>query len=173
MQQYSIFSKVIHDLMAVVIITTIGLGYYFGSLDSQAPNYFSTILLHKSLGVSVLMLFLLRVLVLCLTSTPGLPVSMRKIERIMAMLTKNLLYVVMLLMPVSGYLMSNAAGRPVAWFGLQLPNVIAESQSLRGIFSELHEFLAVILILLIILHVAGAIKHRFIDGHKDYLKRMF
>jgi cytochrome b561 len=73
-------------------------------------------------------------------------------------------YLLLLAMPLSGWLMSSASNFPVSWFGLvQLPDFVAADPELKDLLEDLHETLAKALVALALLHVAAALKHQFID----------
>ena len=81
-----------------------------------------------------------------------------------AHLTHGLLYVLFFAVPLAGWAYSSASGYPIVWFGvLQLPDLVGKDKALADTFKELHELLAYGLAALVVLHVAGALKHQFID----------
>ena len=86
------------------------------------------------------------------------------------------MYLLMLLIPLAGILIVNTKGNAVGFYGLlQLPMLTGENQELHELMEEVHELLAFSLLFLVILHVAGALKHRFFDmgNELDVMKRMF
>jgi cytochrome b561 len=118
---------------------------------------------HKSVGLTVLMLALVRI-GWRLFDRPPPPPPMPAWQRAAAAATHWGLYAVLLAMPFSGWMMSSAANYPVSWFGLfQLPDLVAPSESLEDILHEVHETLAATLLALTGLHVLAALKHQFID----------
>jgi cytochrome b561 len=174
-QGYGLVSKTLHWLIAIMILTMIGVGMYMTDLDKDAPARAQIYGLHKAFGVTVLGLVLLRVVWIKLSAPPRLPAGLRHWENVLSRVVKVLLYILMLLTPVAGYLMSNAAGKPINWFGLvEMPALLGEDEQWREILGELHEVFAFSMLGLVGLHVAGALKHRFIDKDPrlDVLKRM-
>jgi cytochrome b561 len=172
---YGLVSKLLHWLIALVVLTLIGVGMYMTELDKDAPARAQIYGLHKAFGVTVLGLVVLRVLWLKLSSAPALPAGFKDWERILSKTVKVLLYILMLLTPVAGYLMSNAAGKPISWFGVfEMPALLTENEQWQEILGELHEVFAFSMLGLVGLHVAGALKHRFVDKDPslDVLKRM-
>ena len=96
-------------------------------------------------------------------------------EQKIVKLLQTLLYILMVLMPISGYVMSNAGGYPINFFGLgELPALVGKSKGLGDVAHEAHELMGFAMLALILLHMAGAIKHRLKDkgGESDILKRM-
>jgi cytochrome b561 len=174
-QGYGLVSKALHWLLAIMILTLIGVGMYMTDLDKDAPARAQIYSLHKAFGVTVLGLVLLRVAWIKLSAPPRLPAGLRHWENVLSRVVKVLLYILMLLTPVAGYLMSNAAGKPINWFGLvEMPALLGEDKQWREILGELHEVFAFSMLGLVGLHVAGALKHRFIDKDPrlDVLTRM-
>ena len=125
---------------------------------------------HKAFGILVLGLALLRIIWRLSNKTPNLAIP--KLELIAARLAHVGLYALMLAMPLSGWLMSSAAGLPPSFFGLfTLPSLVAPSDELRHVFGFMHQWFAYGLIALIAVHTLAALKHHFIDKD-DILRRM-
>lgn len=176
---YGTFSKLLHWGMALIILTLIAVGIYMADLPKDTPEQkdyaFQFYGLHKSFGVIVLLLIVVRLVWLRLSPAPELPAVFEGKERLLVTGLQKLLYLLMLLAPLSGYLMSNSAGFPVQVFGLfEMPALVEKSEALNGFLHEAHELLGFGILLLVILHAAGAIKHRLKDkgGESDILGRM-
>ncbi|HEU4591596.1 MAG TPA: cytochrome b/b6 domain-containing protein, partial [Steroidobacteraceae bacterium] len=93
-------------------------------------------------------------------------------ERVLAKLSHFLLYALIFAMPLSGWLMSSAKNFPVSWFRLfQLPDLVAPDERTYQLMRDLHHLLFDLLVVVAAVHVAGALKHHFIDRN-DVLKRM-
>ncbi len=172
--KYHISSRIIHWVMALIIIGLLALGFYMEDfLAKDAPNRMQIFGLHKSFGVVALIFIFLRTFNRFIQKTPKLPASLPKIEKFAAYFVHFSLYVLMFTMPISGYLMSNYYGYPVHLFSTQLPKVVATNYELGKFFGKTHSFLAWCIISLLILHILGALKHRFFDkAENDVLKRM-
>jgi cytochrome b561 len=127
---------------------------------------------HKSVGITILAIVILRLLWRLSSPGPALPSNLGPVERTLARATHIGLYLVLFLMPLSGWLMSSAKGYPVSWFNVvQLPDLIAKNEDAFNFLKEFHETLAGVLITLALLHVAGALKHQLV--YKDgVMKRM-
>lgn len=160
--------------MAAIILFLLGLGVYMSEfLSKEAPNRLDIYNLHKSLGALVLGLVFVRIINRFIFKAPALPNSLPKFERIAAHLAHVALYLLMIAVPLSGYLMSNLFGYPVHFFSVNLPNIVEANPDLGMKINESHGVFAYILLGIIALHVAGAIKHRFFDKpENDVLKRM-
>lgn len=171
LQTYGVIAKCFHWLMAILIITMIAVGLTMADMKNT-PDKFKLIGLHKEVGITVLFLACLRLGWKILDTSPLLPNSLSTAAKLGAKLAHFGLYALMFAMPITGWLMSSAAGIPVSMFGLFLmPNLIAPDKELGHFVRGLHETLAWVLIGLITLHVLAALLHHFY--YKDnILKRM-
>ncbi len=173
--RYGLVSRLLHWLMALLILAMIGVGAYMADLDKENPLRAQLYTLHKETGVTILVLAVLRILWILASRPPVLPAVLQRWEVILARMTTSLLYFLMLATPIAGFLMTNATGKPVSYFGLfDLPLLIGENHDLHEILEDVHGFLAFTVLTLACLHAAGALKHRFIDKdpEADVLKRM-
>jgi cytochrome b561 len=127
---------------------------------------------HKSLGMTVLMLAVLRLAWRLMNPSPELTTETRRWERVLANISHFLLYALIFAMPLTGWMMSSAKNYPVSWFRLlQFPDLVAPSEQTFHQMHDLHHLLFNVLVGVALLHVAGALKHHFIDRN-DVLKRM-
>jgi cytochrome b561 len=177
--EYGTFSKVMHWMMATIIIILIAVGIYMTDLprdtDEQKQFVFQIYGMHKTFGVIALLLIAVRLVWLKVSPNPPLPAVFEGKERMLIEGLKKLLYLMMVLMPLSGYLMSNAGGHPIKFFGLfELPALIGENKAFGGIVHEMHEIGGWIMLFVILLHVAGAVKHWLKEkgSERDILQRM-
>jgi len=163
-QVYPIAMRLVHWLMAALILSLLFVG--LSMVSSLGPWKYTLLQWHKIAGVVALFAVLLRVAIRLSSRTPALPNTIPKWQKAIAKLTHLAFYALLLLMPLSGYLMQNAAGRPLSVFGVSLPSIIATDLAWYGVFRELHAWLSIALILLIILHISAALYHGLIrrDG---------
>lgn len=173
-EKYHLSSRIIHWLMALLILGLLALGIYMADfLPSDAPNKFQIYDLHKSFGVMVLILIFIRIFNRFIRPAPALPKSLPAIEKFASHAVHIALYALMLIIPFSGYLMSNSYGFSVHFFTIEMPNLTAAKPELGIYFAKIHKYAAYAIIAAIGLHVAGALKHRFFDKpENDVLKRM-
>lgn len=160
----------LHWLIAVGIIGLLALGLYMVGLPKGLPLKATLLNLHKSVGLTVFLLVLLRIMARVAFHRPPLP-PMRPWQRAAARTTQGLLYVAMVGMPVCGYLGSSFNRYGTRFWGMALPKWGWDDAGLRELFFGLHEALGYLLIFLIVLHVAGALKHQLID-RDNLLARM-
>jgi cytochrome b561 len=177
--EYGTFSKVMHWLTAAIILALVAVGIYMADLprdtDLQKQYAFKFYGLHKSVGVIALVLIAVRLIWLRISPNPTLPAVFAGKERLLVDGLKKLLYLLMIIVPVSGYLMSNAGGYPIKFFGLfELPAIVGKSKALGGFVHEVHEIAGFAILFVVLLHMAGAIKHRLKEkgGERDILQRM-
>ncbi|MGB0361057.1 MAG: cytochrome b, partial [Endozoicomonas sp.] len=124
-------------------------------------------------GVLILFLFVIRLIMRHLSKVPELPKTMPVHEKKLGNLVHWLLYLLMLIVPLSGYLMSNFGGRNVPFFDFVMPNLVEKNDTLAGLFHEIHITIPYFMLGIIILHILGVIKHRFFDKPEhDVLRRM-
>ncbi len=165
-------SIAIHWLVAVAIFGLFGLGLWMVELTYYDPWYKQGPDLHRSLGVVVLLVMLVRLILRFTNPPPRALESLRKFERIGATIAHWAFYLLVLLVTVSGYLISTADGRDLDVFGLvALPAFTTEIENQEDLAGELHLLLAWAVIGLAAIHSAAAIKHHFFDKDAT-LRRM-
>lgn len=168
---YGIISKALHWPTAFIILALILVGFYMGSMPNS-PEKFEIYALHKSFGILVLWLAGLRILWRLFTKQPDPQENHKVWERILAKLAHILLYVAMIGMPLSGWLMSSAGEYPVPFFGMQMPDLVGKDPELARLMHEVHEVLGFVLIGVVLLHALGAFKHHFIDEDSTLIRMM-
>ncbi len=174
MTKYHISTRLIHWTMAAIILSALGLGIYMTEfLSKDATNRMDIYGLHKSLGVMALIFIALRIFNRIFHPNPKMLESLSAPEKFAVHFVHYLLYVLMIAVPLSGYLMSNSFGFPVHLFSYEMPVLLATNYDLGKIFSEIHELGAYTLIGALALHILGALKHKFFDKpENDVFKRM-
>jgi len=176
---YGSVNIVFHWLMAILIGGLIVLGKYMHGLPLADPDKFWLYQLHKSLGLTVLALVVLRLLWRFANPTPVLPPAMPVWQKAGAHLGHLALYGLMFAIPLSGWLMVSASplGLPTLFFDLfqvphlPVPGFLGGGADAEHLLKEVHELAANLLILVVIAHVAAALKHHFYD-RDDVLARM-
>ena len=160
--RYSAVAIVLHWLLAVAIVVTFGVGTYMHELPFS-PTKLKLYNWHKWAGVTILALSALRLLWRLAHRPPADP-PMPAWQARAAHWTHGLLYLLFFAVPLSGWAYSSAAGFPIVWFGvLPLPDFMPVDKALAESIKPVHEALAQLLAVLVVLHVAGALKHQFID----------
>jgi cytochrome b561 len=190
--RYTKTAVVLHWLIAIGIFGMFALGWFMSDLPKEAPKqmaydlfnwgiytwqlaeeasprtfYFN---LHKSLGVTLLALIIIRILWRITHKPPALLSSYKAWERKLATGTHHLLHVLMILVPVSGVVMSVYSKYGIKWFGIPFIKGL-DNNAMREFYVEVHEVVGIIMLVIIGLHIIGALKHKFIDKDET-MKRM-
>lgn len=171
-RRYGRVAQVLHWTIALLVVLQIALGWYMGDLEDRAAR---RVLegRHISIGITILLLTLIRIGWALTHRRPALPSGMPGWERGLARATHILFYVLLLAMPLSGWIMESVGPRPISFWGVPWPHFPGLAAMLAGQDTEafkdtvesLHGApLVWSMICLIGLHVAGALKHQF-DGH--------
>jgi cytochrome b561 len=152
----------LHWLLALGLIAIFGFGVYMTDLP-VSPQRLKFYNWHKWAGITILTLSLLRLLWRA-THRPPPDVPMPAWQRTAAHATHFLLYLLFFAVPLAGWAYSSAAGFPVVVFGmLPLPDFVIADKALAEVLKPLHKWLAFGMAALVLMHVAGALKHQFID----------
>ncbi|WP_038126254.1 cytochrome b [Thiomicrorhabdus sp. Milos-T2] len=163
-QNYGLVSRANHWISAVLFIGLIAIGLYMSDLE-KSPEKFELYDLHKSLGIGLFMLMMLRLVWLKISPNPE-QISNNKFEHILGHAVKGIFYLAMIMMPISGWIMSTTGGHDVSFFNLfTLPVLIGENEMIHEIAEEIHGTAGTLMIAVILLHVAGALKHHLV--YKD------
>jgi cytochrome b561 len=161
--QYGPTAMIFHWLLAVLIIGTFGFGLYMHDLPFS-PMRIKQFNWHKWAGISILMLSALRLLWRLYRRPPALPHNMPGWQKRVSGLTHGLLYMLFFAVPLAGWAYSSAAGFPVMLFGvLPLPDWVPVDKALAENLKLVHKVLAFSLAALVLLHIAAAAKHHFLD----------
>ncbi len=170
-RRWGVIAQLLHWLIVLLVIAQFTLALLADDLPAGMKKL---ILLsrHKSIGITILVLACLRLGWRWANPTPTLPTTLKPYERLLARGTHLLLYVLLLAIPLTGWMMSSARGFPVSWFGfLQLPDLVPKDRALYEVLLTTHETLAWTLAAVVALHVGAALKHHFMLKD-DVLRRM-
>lgn len=169
--RYGSVAQFLHWSVVLLLVVQVTLG----KLADAMPVGFERLVAmsrHKSLGITILAIAVLR-LAWRLFSPPPAPPPMPRWQLWAARCNHWALYGLLFALPVSGWLMSSAANRPVSWWGLaQLPDFVRPDKGLQELFHDLHHLLVVALFVLVALHVAAAVKHQFFDRDSLLLRML-
>jgi len=169
--RYTATAIALHWLLAVAIVGAFGVGLYMSDLP-LSPTRLKLYNWHKWAGVTILALSALRLL-WRLGHRPPADLPMPAWQARAAHAVHFLLYLAFFAVPLSGWAYSSAAGFPIVWFGvLPLPDFVPVDKPLAHQLKELHELLAWGLALLVLAHVAAALKHHLIDKDGLLLRMM-
>lgn len=182
--RYTKTAVLLHWLIGFGMIGMLAFGWFMTDLPKKAPEQLSYDLfnwgiytwdlvkaesprafyynLHKSFGITIMSLIVLRIF-WRITHKPPTPLASYKAwERKLSTGAHHLLYALMVIIPVSGLIQSVASKYGVKWFGIKLLSGL-DSEPLKEIFHETHEIAAIILFFVVLIHILGSLKHKFID----------
>ncbi|UIP92240.1 cytochrome b [Wolbachia endosymbiont of Anopheles demeilloni] len=168
--KYSLGLRIIHWLMSALIIGMLCSGLYMKSLLISSEIKFSIYTIHKACGITVLGLTIVRIFFLVFTYVPPLPANFSRFVINVSKTIHFCLYALMVLIPLSGYVMSSASSKEIKYF-VHIPLLINENKELASTANQLHSMLAYLMIVFITFHILGALKHTFIDK-QNIFKRM-
>jgi cytochrome b561 len=164
-QRFTPLQRLLHWLLAACIFAQLFIGV--GMESTVLPKYLTLIAIHRSLGLVILVLALIRLAVRLRSGAPPLPADLPGPMKLAAQLSHYALYVLMIGMPLIGWAMLSAAGYPIVIFGgLLVPPIVPPSDSLHALLWDAHFFLAFLFFALILMHVAAALFHALVrrDG---------
>lgn len=164
-------ARALHWIMAVLIIVLGLVGLYMSELPNS-PQKIKIYAVHKSIGLTVLALLLLRLAWRMADRRPD-EVPMPHWQALAARGVHGLLYVLMFVLPLSGWLYNSASGYPLQWFSLfNLPSLSGGADpALKSLAHTIHTYGFYVLVLALLAHAGAALKHHFVD-RDDTLVRM-
>ncbi len=156
--------KLLHWLLAIGVIAMAIFGLVMKYGDFTLVEKVRLYAVHKSVGLTILVLALLRLAIRLVDwRRPELP-PMPRWQHWGSVFSHIALYVVLIGMPLSGWLFNSASGFPLQWFELfQVPALAARDSGLKELAGALHFYGLILLVLVLILHAGAALKHHFID----------
>lgn len=192
--KYSKVAVLLHWLIAIGVFFMFALGWFMVDLPREAPKqssydifelgiytlelgkelsprsfYFN---LHKSIGVLLFGLIMLRLFWRIITRPPAMLNTYKAWEVKLATAAHHLLYLLMLAIPITGILMATSSKYGLKWFGIKIIAGL-DNKEMRDIFLGAHEFTGTLILVVLALHIAGALKHKFIDGDETMSRMTF
>ena len=157
--------RVLHWLMAICILAMLFVGIAIAS--TAAPDYPMLVTFHKTLGIAILVLVLLRLAVRLRSGAPALPADLPAPMKLGAHLSHLAFYLLMIAMPLIGWAMVSAEGYPIVLIGgLRLPPILPSGRDLHALLWTAHACLGLAFFALVLLHLAAALYHALVrqDG---------
>ncbi len=159
---YAPVAKLLHWIIALLILATIPMGIVMSNAG-PGPFQDTLYLLHRSIGILILALVVIRIIVRVIYGAPAPYAGLTRFERIASTATHHLLYILLFLMPIAGWMMASAFGATTSFFGLfDMPNLIGKNEPLFNVLQALHKTGGILMALLVIMHMGGALMHTFI-----------
>jgi cytochrome b561 len=162
---FTLLQRLLHWVMAVCILAMFFIGV--GMVSTVMPKYVPLLATHKSLGIAILLLALIRLGTRLCYGAPSLPIDLPEPMKLAAHLSHYALYALMIGMPLIGWAMLSAGGYPVVLYGgIRLPPIAPHSDSLHAVLWGAHFYLAFAFFALVLLHIAAALFHGLVrrDG---------
>lgn len=164
-------AKLLHWIVALLVLLQIPLGWAAVSWP-LSPAKLDLYVWHKSTGMLILALMLVRIAWRAMNVAPSLPSDMRPAERVSARWLQALLYALLIAMPIVGWIINSAANIPFRIFWrIPLPAVVAPDKALADAMAQIHFALFVVLAVLVAIHIAAALNHHFVRRNQ-VLSRM-
>jgi cytochrome b561 len=169
--RYTAVAQGLHWLIAALIVTQFALALTAADLP-LGMHKLALLARHKSVGMTILMLAILRLLWRLKHPVPALPAGMSPVEKFLARATHAAFYALLFAMPLTGWMMSSAKNYSVSWFGVfTWPNLIAKNEHAFALLRSTHYALSNALFAIAVLHILAALKHHFWNKD-DVLLRM-
>ncbi len=171
-EKYGLVSKLLHWLIALLILGLIGLGWWMVGLNYYDKWYYRGLELHRAAGIVVLFIAIGFIIWKIISPSPAMQTSLNRYEKLGAHTVHWILLLAMFVIPVSGYIISTSSNGEFTFFNLfDIPAIIPVSTAIRNLAITLHYYLAYAIAVIALLHAGAAFKHQFIDK-KGTLKRM-
>jgi len=171
--QYGAVARALHWWSALFFFTLFFLGLYMADLEKEDPNRADLFQLHISIGILILGLTVIRIIWKIKQVQPNPPATMSATQIKMAKSMYGILYLLLLLIPLSGYIIVTTGGKDPSFFGLfELPNLIGKNEALHEEAEEIHELLAFTAMAFVAGHILMALKHHFIDKDDALLQML-
>jgi cytochrome b561 len=163
---YSRFAIVMHWLIAILILLNLSIGLYMDTYPHNSPHFNGILFYHASIGSLVFMLTMPRLVWRATHAPAPLPSSVPRWQVRIAGAIHGMLYLLLFLVPLTGYVHRLAGAHPVNFFGLMdLPVFVGRDEPLRLLTDTLHRAFVLTLGLLLVGHIGAALTHRFV--HRD------
>ncbi len=163
--RFAVPQRILHWLMAICILSMLFIGV--GMVSTISAKYLTLVQIHKPLGITILVLALIRLALRLYYGAPALPADLPAPMKLAAELSQYIFYALMIAMPLIGWAMLSAAEYPVVLFGsVHLPSILPVSPSLHTLLWHAHYYLAFAFFGLILMHVSAILFHKLVrnDG---------
>lgn len=176
--RYTLNQRLLHWTVALLVILSLIGGallwsYGFEGLKNnfgmETTNFIYKY--HKTSGVLILAMMLLRLMLRLTVGAPAPAASLTDFERNASQLVHWFLYAALIAMPIAGWLATAAGGFPIEFFNTTLPPLIGKDQALSGTLYVVHGLLGLVILGLITIHIAAALRHRFVK-RDEVMQRM-
>ena len=170
--RYGRVSRLLHWAIAILFISLIPMGIFASMIPEETSYRNAYYVVHKTIGVTVFLLVIVRLVWNKISKRPALDNTLTSIEKKLAHRAHNILYFMLLVIPVTGFMMTSYHGYGTFIFFWELPP-LWEKSNVYLIWGGFHKYLLPYLVYIILgAHILGALKHQFVDKHDSAFKRM-
>ncbi len=170
-ERWGSVAKFLHWTIAILVVVMLIVGNFMEDLPNS-PDKMRIYALHKSTGLSILALMIVRLGWRYFDPRPADPPGLGSLAKFASRAVHMAFYALLILMPLSGWLYNSASNFPLKWFGLfRVPALSGPDKQIKQLALETHETLFWIILAVLIVHAAAALKHHFID-RDSVLRRM-
>jgi cytochrome b561 len=171
--RYGRVSRVLHWTIAILFLALIPMGIFASIIPEGTAYRVEYYVVHKTIGVIVLALVLVRLFWNRKSKRPALDASLTSKERKLAHVAHIALYVMMIMIPITGFIMTSFHGAPTFFFAWELEPLWGFSKTGTIVWGMLHKYLLPYLLYIVLgAHILGALKHQLIDKHTNAFKRI-
>lgn len=173
-ESYGLIAKILHWLIAVIMIGLIGVGWYMVKLSDEDILYWRLLDLHEAVGLSLFILLPLKAVWMVVSPNPKYLPTQAAWERRVAAVVRWLFIVAILVIPLSGFLFVASNGEAVRLYHLiTIPDIGGLAQGAREWLSDVHYYVSYGCAALIAIHILAALKHHFIDANASLRRITF
>jgi len=170
--EFGLISKLLHWLIAMAMISMIAMGWYMIGLDEESVAYWRFFDLHVAIGTAMIIFFLLKIIWMAVSPSPGYVPGLKAWERFFAGGVHIFFIVAIGLIPVAGFLYVASEGEAINIYdAIEIPDIGTLSKSVRDMLYDVHMYIAYCCAALIVVHIMAALKHHFVDLD-DTFRRM-
>ena len=170
--RYGRVSRLLHWTIAILFISLIPMGIFSSMIPEETSYRNAYYVVHKTIGVTVFLLVIVRLIWNKISNRPALDNALTSTEKKLAHRAHNILYFMLLVIPITGFMMTSYHGYGTFFFFWELPP-LWEQSNVYQIWGGFHKYLLPYIVYIILgAHVLGALKHQFIDKHDSAFKRM-
>lgn len=170
--KYSQSMRIMHWIVGTLILAMLCVGLYMTSDLALPENKRPLYNLHKSFGIVAIFLVIIRISVRLRSQIPQLPKEVSFTQKQLALKGHYFMYCLLILIPITGFLMSEVGGYPIMFFGYELPHFLPKNQSIAKFMNQSHTVLNYTLIGMLVVHLAAPFKHYFIDNVNIWKRMM-
>jgi cytochrome b561 len=171
--EWGAIQQLFHWLVVLAVLAQLVLGFTYAGMPSDSSLWQRLFPIHTALGLGIGALMLLRLAWRLMNPVPALPDTLKPWQKTLARATHWMFYLLLIGMPLGGYVLVSTHGQPIPFFGWAVPPLaaVAGDEQLRTTIRTGHALGALLLSVLVLLHVAGALRHEWLL-QDDVLRRM-